>query len=697
MAWPTLAAGHAVEGVRVPPSAVAPATDGVSPIVARLLVVPDPARARAWHDLLACEPHEAGTPGDQRTIDRLRDAFVDMGYEVVVEEFEAPLPLPLEGRIELLRDGAPPEVLPVREEASPTDADAAHPRLRDGWNAFSADGDVTAPVVYANLGRDEDFVLLRERSIDCAGRVVMIRYGGGFRGHAVRRAAEAGAAAVVLYSDPSQNGDPAPGTWPQGPLAADDHIERGSVLAAAQPGDPTTVGWPSVAGSAREPGDVGGAPRIPVQPVGAGAARRIMMTMGGPDAPAEWSPANGLGCAYRLGGAEGSRVRVVVRQDRAFRRTGNVIARWRGGSEPGQMVIAGCHHDAWGFGASDPLAGMVVMLEAARSFAEAARAGFVPARSVVFAAWGAEEHGIFGSTEWVEGHLPRLSREAIAYVNLDMAAMGPRVSVSASPSLHDIFLSAAVRVPQVGRADGASVYEAMCEAAPGQPSPSIGALGGGSDHVAFACHAGVPSIAIGAGGSRGRSYHSNHDTRAWYRLAVGNDYGAAVMLARLTAVFMGAIADAPVVPLSAARHGASAAEDFRALITRYPESEAVLAPLVTRAETAAEQGERLDASLTSLEGGLGLARRAELDAALMSLDRAWLDAGGLDGRPWFRHLGTGVDARTGYAALRMPLLAEALDARDPDRIRRAVERCQRALDRLEQGMSLAQELVGTGI
>lgn len=680
-----------------PPATADAAVDGVSTLVTRLVAVPDPARARAWHDLLACEPHEAGTPGDARTIARLRDAFVAMGYEVVVEEFEAPLPLPVEGRVELLRDGAPAEELSVQETAAAIDADAVHPGLRHGWNAFSADGDVTAPVVYANLGREEDFALLRDRSVDCAGRVVMVRYGGGFRGHAVRRAAEAGASAVILYSDPAQNGDPAPGAWPSGPLAADDHVERGSVLATPQPGDPTTVGWPSVSGTIREQVNIAGAPRIPVQPIGAGAARQIMRAMGGPDAPGEWSPSNGLGSTYRLGGDGGARVRVVVRQDRSLRRTSNVIARWRGGSAPGQMVIAGCHHDAWGFGASDPLAGMVVLLEAARSFAEVAKAGFVPARSVVFSAWGAEEHGIFGSTEWVEGHLSRLMREAIAYVNLDMAAMGPRVSVSASPSLHDVFLSAAVRVPQCGSADGVTVYDAMCAGAPERASPAIGALGGGSDHLAFICHAGVPSIAIGASGSHGRSYHSNHDTRAWYRLAVGEDYGSAVMLAQLTAVFMGAIADAPVVPLSAARHGASAAEDIRVLMKQHPASAATLAPLLARAEAAAEQGERLDASLTSLESGLGAARRAELDAAMLSLDRAWLDAGGLDARPWFRHLGTGVDPRTGYGALRMPLLVEALEANNPDRVRRAVERCQRAFDRLEQGMVRAQELAGSGI
>ncbi|NBP51650.1 MAG: M28 family peptidase, partial [Actinobacteria bacterium] len=242
---------------------------------------------------------------------------------------------------------------------------------------------------------------------------------------------------------------------------------------------------------------------------------------------------------------------------------------------PDQWVIVGCHHDAWGFGAADPLAGTIVLLECARAFAEASRAGLAPDRTLVFAAWGAEEFGIIGSTEWCEAHRERLARNGVAYVNLDMASMGLNASASASPSIRDAFIRASVRVPQPGGAADETVHDRMC--AGGRTSPAIGDLGGGSDHVGFVCHLGIASIAIGAGGAPGTSYHSNYDTLAWYRSTVGADYASALMVTRLTCAVVAELAASPVVPLSCARHGSEAARLLEAVRARTADASAAAA------------------------------------------------------------------------------------------------------------------------
>ena len=684
------------------------------PLVARAVDAPRADRLAAWHDLLGSEPHVAGTEADERTIRRIRDAFVDMGLRTVVEDFVAPLPQPKSALVEIVEaPGAAPSApapaagrrsvigLPVTERNLAEDPATAHPGLTFGWNAFSASGDVTAGVVYANYGTKADFDRLRALGVDCAGKVVLARYGGNFRGFKAKFAEEAGAAALLIYTDPADSGPAKGPVWPEGGWANETCIQRGSVLADDQPGDPTTPMRPSVDGASRRALAGTGIPRIPVQPIGYAAATEIMRRMTGAPVPADAGWSGGIPFPYRLEGGDALRVRVKVEQDRELRPSSNVIGLLPGRVHPDQWVIVGCHHDAWGFGAADPLSGTIVLLECARAFSEASRAGLAPDRTIVFAAWGAEEYGIIGSTEWCEAHRDRLARRGVAYVNLDMASMGLNASASASPSLRDAFIRATVRVPQPGGADDETVHDRMCAA--GRTSPAVGDLGGGSDHVGFACHLGVASIAIGAGGAPGTSYHSNYDTLAWYRSTVGADYASALMVTRLTCAIVAELSASPVVPLSCARHGAEAARLLESVRARTADASvaASIDALGRRAAALESAGARVDQAIVSAAPVLGAAARAQIDAALLDLDRAWLDPAGLDGRPWFRSLFCATDRDNGYAPKMLPLLTEATESGDRARAEEALRRMSRALDRLEAAIRRASEVLaeaaaGTG-
>ena len=696
-------------GAPVPAAGITPFTP-VDRALRMLNAVPTAASLGTWHELLGSEPHVAGTDGDLREIARIQNAFVDMGIATTVEEFDALLPQATEALVEIVgaTDITPPVdgtrrgviALPTVERNLAEDPATTHPGLTFGWNAYSASGDVTAGIVYANYGTKADFAKLKALGIDCKGKVVLARYGGNFRGYKAKFAEEAGAAALIIYTDPADTGVNKGKVWPAGGWANDTCVQRGSILASDQPGDPTTPFNPSDPTAARCDTEAIGLPKIPVQPIGYAAAAEIVRRMQGEPVAADSGWKGGLPFEYRMTGGDALQVRVKVVQDRKIRRSANIIGMIPGAVHPEQLIIIGCHHDAWCFGAADPLAGTIVLMECARSFAESLRAGERPARTVVFAAWGAEEFGIIGSTEWVEGHRDRLLRSAVAYVNLDMAAMGPTFGASCSPSLREAVLGATVRVAQARGAANETVYDRLSGG--GRNEPQFGTLGGGSDHVAFNCHIGVASASFGSGGSEGNSYHSNYDTIAWYRSVVGDDYAPALMVTRVTNALAAILADSSVLPLSAARHGIDGQRFLRALKERTTTPEVALSidQLIERAGRTAESGAQLDAALASAHPWIGTAAAnrsqsardacATIDRALISLDRAWLDDAGLEGRPWFRSMLAASDKDSGYAATMLPLLTEAVEAGDVNRVRAAVVRYQAVFDRLDRGIDQAR-------
>lgn len=630
---------------------------------AALNAVPDAMRLRAWHDLFCREPHPAGSEGDARMIERMAKAFETMGLETERHEFHAWLPR-FEGARVTVHAGDEALDLPLRERRLPEDPAVAE-RVPPAWNAYSGSGEVRGEVVYANYGTKEDFAQLAALGVDLTGRIVVARYGRNFRGFKAKFAEAAGAAGLLLYTDPDDSGYRKGIPYPEGGWANETSVQRGSIKTLPYPGDPLTPFEPATKDARRLDPESVALPRIPVQPLGWRAAREILARMRGPGVPQGWQ--GGLPFAYRLTGGEHLEVALEVRQERAIVPTANVIGRVRGSRHPEQVVIVGCHHDAWTFGAGDPAAGSIVLFEMARSFAQARKQGHRPARTVIFANWGAEEPGIIGSTEWCEANRAALAAGGVAYVNLDMAAMGPNFHCSASPSLKSVIEDAARAVPQA-RADGRqSVYDAW--AARGDGTPGFGNLGGGSDHVGFYCHLGIPSCGLGAGGSAGVSYHSAYDTVSWYRKVVGEDYAPALMLARLGNVLVSRLANAPVLPYDPVR----AVDDMRTHLDALRERAAELGvPLETAAldeqlppwrASMQEARVLLRATPVLLEAAHGdpAERLAAVNEALIQVERAWLLPGGLPGRPWFRQAFAASDPTSGYAAWMLPVLRQAVE------------------------------------
>ena len=390
-----------------------------------LAAIPQAGQLRQWHDLLGSEPHVAGTPGDQREIKRIADAFKEMGLETEVHEFLAYLPKPKSASLEIIGDaslapeGAAPRrrgviQLPLTEKNLLEDPASQHPGLSYGWNAFSGSGDVTAEVVYANYGTKEDFDHLDELGVDLDGKIVIARYGQNYRGFKVKYAQEAGAVGILMYLDPGDYGYSRGETWPKGGWANATCIQRGSVLVLPYKGDPLTPFTEATEDAERLDPDRVAFPWIPVQPIGYAAASRILGRMTGMEIDQE-SWRGGLPLTYRIEGGPELKVHLAVEQDRRLRTSANVLGSIKGEKWPEEFIVVGCHHDAWGFGAADPLAGTIVLMETARAVAEAAERGQRPDRTIIFAAWGAEEFGIIGSTEWVEGNADTLRDHCVAY------------------------------------------------------------------------------------------------------------------------------------------------------------------------------------------------------------------------------------------------------------------------------------------
>jgi N-acetylated-alpha-linked acidic dipeptidase len=474
--------------------------------------------------------------------------------------------------------------------------------------------------------------------------------------------------------------------YPEGGWANDTCIQRGSINTLDQPGDPLTPGMAATRDATRLDPDAVGLPRIPVQPIGYRAAQQIMQRMSGQPLPEDlvktWQ--GGLPMAYRLTGGEDLRLRLMVKQQRRIKRSANVIATLRGTSASTRTVYVGSHHDAWGFGAGDPAAGGILALEAARSFAKLAKRGLRPQRSIAFCFWGAEEFGIIGSSEYCEQHADALRRDALAYINLDGAAMGTKFSASSDPMLKTVIEESACEVLQA-RDDDKTVFQAWKA---DKPAPPFGDLGGGSDHIGFYCHLGIPSCFLSSMGAPGTAYHSNYDNLAWYRRTVGEDYEPALMLTRLVNVLAARLANAPVEPLDPARYAADLRAHFTA-ITELAQARNMAAPLtplvaaLERLEAASARAARSGAfaSAGSDADSTALNNRNAMIADLCKLwQPRWPE--GLPGRPWFRNFYAASDPNSGYSAWVLPALRAAIESGDDSSLQAAVMVYVSTFDRL---------------
>ena len=676
-------------------------------VEARFLAVPDPKQAETHHRILTQEPHVAGSPADRRTAEYVLDQFRSYGLDAEIEEFRVLLSEPrritLEGLAPHSFSGPSPEFV----DADPASKDE---RTLPGFNGYSASGDVTGEIIYANQGLPADYDRLRENGVEIEGKIALARYGGSFRGVKAKVAEENKAAALIIYSDPRDDGYHAGDTYPDGPYRPASGVQRGSVLYIFHyPGDPTTPGGPSVEGAPRVSYEEAvNVPRIPVIPISYADARKILEPLAGPVAPRGWQ--GGLPFTYHLGPGP-IRVRLQVEMEHKIKPVWNVVAKIRGAERPDEIIILGNHRDAWTYGGVDPNSGTTAMLEMARGLGKLLKEGWQPRRSIWLCSWDAEEQGLIGSTEWAEKHAEELSQKAVAYLNLDSAVAGDRFGGSAVPSLKNFLREVAAATPDpkggsvLDRANKRLRKSARRAVVPGSTNGGgdagasiaereirFGNLGSGSDYTVFLDHLGIASTNFGFGGDYG-VYHSIFDNHRWMKEFGDPGFLYHAAAARYYGLQAIRLADAALLPFDYEAYGKeiqSYIGGIRNKLTllgqgdKFDFSEAEKA-----AGALAEAGRKLrERYQWAVEQGMEVPNLDRVNRALVEAERDFLLPNGLPGRPWFRHAIYAPGTYTGYASVPLPGVHESIDAGDFAEARRQLDAVVTALGRATARLSL---------
>ena len=661
---------------------------------------------RDWMRHLASRPHHVGSPFGKDVADFVAARFTEWGYDTAIEEFQVLFPTPRLRRLELVaptRFTASLKEPPLAEDATSDQQDEQLP----SYNAYSVDGNVSSELVYVNYGVPADYEDLERRGIDVRGKIVIARYGGSWRGIKPKVAAEQGAIGCLIYSDPRDDGYSRGDVYPAGPYRMDRGIQRGSVLDMPLfPGDPLTPNVGATADAERlDRSEAQTLTTIPVLPISYADARPLLEALGGPLAPLAWR--GGLPITYHIGPGP-----AVVELELAFNwdlaPAYDVIATLEGSERPDQLVIRGNHHDAWVNGARDPISGLVALMAEARAIGELVRTGWRPKRTLIFAAWDAEEPGLLGSTEWAELHADRLRAQAVAYINTDGNSRG-FLGMSGSHTLERFINEIARDVidPQTDVSVSARL-EARRRVAGVAPrfqtngDHPIGALGSGSDYTPFLQHLGIASLNLGySGESGGGSYHSIYDSFDHYVRFGDPTFAYGVTLARTTGRALLRLGDADVLPFEF--------ESFSETVTRYVDE---IVTLTDEMRTQTERTNRLIADgryvlardptktyvpptvedpvphlnfaplqnvLTRLEASaraygdalspeavahLSVADQRALDQMLIRTERVLTREDGLPGRPWFTHQIYAPGFYTGYGVKTIPGVREAIEQRD---------------------------------
>jgi len=670
-----------------------------STIESRFLAVPDPKLAEEHLRTLTQAPHMAGTPEDKATADYVAQKFREAGLDTEIAEYKVWINYPSEISVDITAPAGVTMHGPTREhvDGDPYDND---PRVVMPFNGMSPSGDIEAEVVYANYGTPEDFDKLEKLKIDVRGKIVLVRYGQNFRGVKEFIAQERGAAGVIIYSDPFDDGWRRGDKYPDGPWHPDTGVQRGSVGYMFEfPGDPTTPGIasvPSLPADKRIPPEKSAQmPKIPVTPLSYHDAAPILQHLNGPVSPREWQ--GSLPFTYHIG-AGPVRVKMHLKQDYQFRTIWDVVGRVRGSEQPDEWVIAGNHRDAWVYGAVDPNSGTAAMLEAVHGLGELLKSGWKPKRTLILASWDAEEEGLMGSTEWAEQHESELAQSP-AYFNMDVAVSGSKFGASAVPSLKQFLRDVAKAVPSP---KGGTVYDAWQRAdqtgAPSTQSPteaigdshrtpaatiksdvSVGDLGSGSDYSVFQQHLGVPSSDITSSGAYG-VYHSVFDNFAWFKKFGDPNFAYEQQMARMFGLEAVRMADADVLPYDYEEYGKEVAAYLDSAEQRAENKFGNHALDFAAVKIAARRFQDAGAKILSKQKNPPR-DASRLNQILLEAERALLVPEGLPHRPWFRHAIYAPGEYTGYAAVVIPGVNEALDKGDAGRAQQQLAILAAALDR----------------
>ncbi len=712
---------------------------------AKFRAIPSPDSLREYMRHLSARPHHVGSAYDKANAEWILAKFKSFGLDAQIEQFDVLFPTPKERVVELV---APTKfVAKLQEPPVPGDPTSAQQSEQlPTYNAYSADGDVTASLVYVNHGVPADYERLERMGISVKGAIVIARYFGSWRGIKPKVAAEHGAVGCIIYSDPKDDGYAQGDVYPQGPWRPRDGVQRGSVMdMPVYPGDPLTPGVGATRDAKRlSLADAQTITKIPVLPISYGDAQPLLAALGGRVAPDTWR--GGLGITYHVGPGP-AKVRLRVKSDWSLKPLYDVIARIPGATAPDEWVIRGNHHDAWVNGAEDPISGQAPLIEEARAYGQLLKQGWRPRRTIIYAAWDGEEPALLGSTEWVEAHADELAQKAVAYLNSDTNGRG-YLSMAGSHSL-ELFINDVARdiedpetrltvwrrdqLRAIADADSGPARQDVRQRA----NLRIGALGSGSDYTPFLQHAGIASLNLGFGGEDGGGiYHSIYDDFKWYTTFDDTSFVYGRALAQTVGTAVMRLADADVLPYEFTALAETvgryvkevekllkdkqddvrernrqidegvftATADPRETFVPPPQEDLPpflnFAPLDNALAGLARAADRYDQAFAQAQanGGAPLARpeAAALNATLLQAERALLSREGLPRRPWYRHQIYAPGFYTGYGVKTLPGVREAIEQKHwkeaEEQIARLAQTFDAAADAINRAAAQAEQL-----
>jgi len=649
-----------------------------------------------WMQYMTARPHHVGSPFDKKVVDYIAAKFKEWGYAVKIEKFDVLFPTPKLRLLEMTE----PTVYKAKLIEPPVEGDESSTQIEEalpGFNCFSIDGDVTAELVFVNYGIPADYEELDKRGIDVKGKIVIAKYAGSWRGIKPKLAAEKGAIGCIIYSDPKDDGYYRGDVYPDGPFKNEYGVQRGAVMDLPfSPGDPLTPGYGATDDAKRLAiEDAPSLTKIPVLPISYHDALPLLKALKGPVAPANWRGA--LPITYHIGPGP-AKVRLKLEFNWDMKPAYDVIATLKGSTLPDEWVIRGNHHDAWVHGANDPISGLVTMMEEARAVSELVKQGKRPKRTLMYCAWGAEEPGLIGSTEWVETHADELRQKAVAYINTDGTGAG-FLGAGGSHTLQKFFneITHQVKDPQ----KGVTVFERRnaVEILNGRPAWShykLGALGSGSDYSPFFQHLGVSSFNMGFGGeSFGGEYHTMYDSYKLYKRFKDPEFQYGETLVKVAGRTSLRLANAEVLPFEFqhftkivsgyADEVKKLADDLRKeakihnkninsgiydLVANPKDNfktpdlkEAIpyfnFAPIENALNELKMQSEAF--AKASKKGVKNTANVTALNVLLKDMERALTRDHGLPRRPWFKHHIYAPGFYTGYGVKTLPGVREAIE------------------------------------
>jgi N-acetylated-alpha-linked acidic dipeptidase len=668
----------------------------------------------SWMEQMAAEPNHVGSAHDKANAEFQLAKFREWGWDAAIESFSVLYPTPKEVLVEMTA----PTHFKARLSEPPVEGDAATARTKDElppYNEYGADGDVTGELVYVNYGMPDDYKELARQGVSVKGRIVLTRYGAGWRGLKPKLAYENGAIGCLIYSDPRDDGYGEGDAYPKGGFRPPDAVQRGSVEdMTLYSGDPLTPNVGATSAAKRLAiKDAKVILKIPVLPISYADAEPLLAALGGRVAPAAWR--GGLPIAYHIGPGP-AKVHMKVLSDWSQKPLYDVVAKIRGSQEPDRWVIRGNHHDGWVFGAADPLSGQVALMAEAKAIGKLVKEGWKPRRTLVYTSWDGEEPGLLGSTEWAETHAEELKAKAVLYVNSDVNMRG-FLHAEGSHALQHFVSEAArdVKDPETNvsvlartlAAHRVTVYESggNAESSHAQSNDlQLGALGSGSDYTPFLQHLGINAVDLGFGGEGDYGvYHSAYDTYEHYRRFVDPkfEYGAA--LAKLAGRIVLRAAQADLIPAEESDFAASIAgydEELHKLadgmrnkareLDRLLDDDAftlasdpgtpraapprsgevpflnfsVLDNAIAKLEQSAKAFDKEYARVSASDDARAAAQRERINAMLTNLELSLTDPHGLPGgRDWYQHMIYAPGAHTGYGVKTLPGIREAIEDR----------------------------------